>query len=415
MAIRERSTKAMALAAAWLVGFTPQLATTQALAQTAELLTPLPANKDASPAQAKAIDSLRSRPTTQSIELVNVNLNALLKADRARVDVPAVAAMSIARQSADVRSATDFVWHGVLSEVPGQATLVARGGNVTGSIQDRGALYRIEPVGNGTHALIKVDTSKLPLDHPASFQDRQQASAAPLPPPPVATGDAMVEIDIMVPYTTAAKEAVPDIVATVQLAVAEANQSYLNSGVRMKLRLVDTFELSYSEAGKDFDTVLADFSSNTTVRNLREASGADLAVMIIDKADYCGLASAIMANATNAFALVHFDCATGYYSFAHEIGHLMGARHDEKGDPSNSPFAHGHGYQHPSSDPAKRFRTVMGYACSGPMSCDPRIPYWSNPNVTYSGIPTGTSSTNDNARVLNATSGTIASFRPPRP
>ena len=103
----------------------------------------------------------------------------------------------------------------------------------------------------------------------------------------------------------------------------------------------------------------------------------------------------------------------GYYSFAHELGHLMGARHDENHDSSTTPYAYGHGYEHPSSVSGQSFRTIMAYACDAPASCDPRIQYWSSPNVKYIGIATGTSATNDNVRVLNATAGTVAAFNSP--
>jgi hypothetical protein len=53
----------------------------------------------------------------------------------------------------------------------------------------------------------------------------------------------------------------------------------------------------------------------------------------------------------------------------------------------------------------------MAYACDPPKVCNPRIQYWSSPNVTYAGIPTGTAATNDNVRVLNGTAATVAAFR----
>src|SRR5207237_4622577 len=123
----------------------------------------------------------------------------------------------------------------------------------------------------------------------------------------------------------------------------------------------------------------------------------------INQSDFCGLADAIMATASTAFAVVHYDCATGYYSFAHELGHLMGARHDVHHDSSTTPFAYGHGYEHPSSTASQVFRTIMAYACDAPAVCNPRIQYWSSPSVTYAGIATGTAATNDNVRVLNGT------------
>jgi peptidyl-Asp metalloendopeptidase len=385
------------------------------MAQTPELVTAIPSNQltDATPAQTAAIDRLRQRPTTQALSLVTVNIDALHR-DTIRLGIPSMPTLTLSRGNEEFRSPTDFTWHGTLSGVPGQATLVVHDGNITGSIQDQYSLYRIEPIGNGVHALIKVDSGRFPPEHPPSFQERERRGDA-RPPTATrdATSDAPVGIDVMVPYTTAAKNAVADIAATIQLAVAEANQSYTNSGIHIKLNLVDSFEVVYSETGKTFDTILADFVANSTVQSRRTSSGADLSAMIIDQSDFCGLADAILATPSTAFAVVYYDCATGYYSFAHELGHLMGARHDENHDSTTTPYAYGHGYEHPSSVSGQSFRTIMAYACDAPSSCDPRIQYWSSPNVKYIGTATGTSATNDNVRVLNATAGTVAAFNSP--
>ena len=139
------------------------------------------------------------------------------------------------------------------------------------------------------------------------------------------------------------------------------------------------------------------------VKQHRDKGGADLQVLIINKSDYCGLADAILATEETAFAIVHYNCATGYYSFAHELGHLMGARHDEETDPTLPPFPYGHGYRD-----HMKWRTIMAYNC--PQSCN-RIQYWSNPNVMYGGEPMGIVNRSDNARVLNETATTMASFR----
>ena len=53
------------------------------------------------------------------------------------------------------------------------------------------------------------------------------------------------QIDVLVAYTSGAKAAVTDIDATIALAVAEANQSYVNSKIQIQLNLVDSFEVSY--------------------------------------------------------------------------------------------------------------------------------------------------------------------------
>ena len=55
-----------------------------------------------------------------------------------------------------------------------------------------------------------------------------------------------------------------------------------------------------------------------------------------------------------------------------------------------------------------KFRTVMAYV--GDCGCD-RVNFWSNPAMSYSGLPTGTATTAYNALTLNNTRGTIANYR----
>jgi hypothetical protein len=78
-------------------------------------------------------------------------------------------------------------------------------------------------------------------------------------------------------------------------------------------------------------------------------------------------------------------------------------------DPTNSPYAYGHGYVVPSN----QWRTIMAYgdACG---NCT-RIQYFSNPSISYQGAATGTSSTNDVARVHRDRVSTVAAFRSPPP
>ena len=70
--------------------------------------------------------------------------------------------------------------------------------------------------------------------------------------------------------------------------------------------------------------IVTDFAKNSEVQNRRDTSGADVSVLIIDKdPNFCGLGY-LGPNASTAFAVVSYNCATGIYSFAHELGHLLG-------------------------------------------------------------------------------------------
>ena len=390
-------------------------------AQTRELFAPLPNNRipSATADQTRRIDQLRKQPTTKDLQLVNITV-AALQGDKATFTVPGRKTLIFNRESIEKKNEANFIWHGRMAELPGTATLVVHDGNITGTIQNGPDLYHIEPVGGGVHAIIQIDTSKFPPEEPPTFKEKESFRPLNLDErlqqlglPAQDLHDSPVSISVIVGYTQSANNSVGDIDATIQLAVAEANQAYVNSKINIQLNLVGTFLFSYSEAGKTFDTILAAFASSSDVNTRRNRASADLAALIINQSDYCGLADAILANLCDAFAIIHYSCATGYYSFAHELGHLMGARHDQCHDPTTTPFAYGHGYEHNSN--STPFRTVMAYACTPPPptctgNCEPRVQYFSNPNVNYSGVPTGTAATNDNARVLNGTAGTIAAF-----
>jgi hypothetical protein len=338
--------------------------------------------------------------------MVRINGDAL-KANDVAVSLPEKNTFNLMKAGGEVKDSRNFTWAGALrDDHGGGTTLVSRNGEITGSISSPAGLYRITPLSGGVQALIEVDATKFPKDEPDTFRTKKSQNEQFQPQGASKADAAQVQIDILVAYTSMAKAAVADIDATIALAVAEANQSYANSGVNIHLNVVDSFQAAYTESGKTFETILSDFVAMKDVNKRRDQSGADLAVLIIDQNDFCGLADAIMADASTAFAVVYYDCATGYYSFAHELGHLMGARHNEQVDPDTKPFAYGHGFMHMTPLPA--WRTIMAYECAG--GCQ-RLQYWSDPRINYTTQPMGTVSTNDNARVLNETAATVSAFR----
>lgn len=308
---------------------------------------------------------------------------------------------------------------GEIADDPKNSVIIVRNGDkLTGTIRSNGELYSLRPLRSGGHALVRVDEAKMPADHPAAEYKRlfEQATNARLrslrdtdaveAAPGIAKANAIIRV--LVAHTPSARNASGDITGLINLAVAETNQGYSNSGVAITLQLASTVAVTYTESGS-FSTDLSRFRGTTdgymdSIHTTRNSSAADVGVLIINNSSSCGLASGIGSSASTAFAAVHYSCATGYYSFGHEIGHLQSARHDPATDPSTSPYAYGHGYRSPTS----AWRTIMAYACSN--NCA-RINYWSNPAKTYGGQAMGTTSTSHNQRVLNNTAATVSAFR----
>jgi peptidyl-Asp metalloendopeptidase len=205
-----------------------------------------------------------------------------------------------------------------------------------------------------------------------------------------------VIIDVLVAYTKGAASHYSDIKRElVDVAIEEANNSFRMSNLgHLRLRIVHVYRTDYVEEGQHFDHVwrFADKGDGymDEVHGLRDLHRADLAVLIVDDAKGCGLATRVHADESEGFAVVHHECAAANYTMAHEIGHLIGARHELS-------YVNG-----------TRWRDIMGSkeSCGG---C-PRLPVWSSPTVLVNGEPAGTAEL-DNARVIAQEAGRVAAFR----
>ncbi len=293
---------------------------------------------------------------------------------------------------------------GEIENDPNNSVIIVRNGDkLTGTLRVDGDLYALRPLRSGGHAIARIDESRMPADHPAEYALLPKIQM----PQPIST-KAISTIRVMVVSTQSAAAASGDIVGLVNLAVAESNTGYANSGVEINLQLAGSYTTTYVESGS-FSTDLTRFRGTTdgfmdTYHTTRNTVAADVMMLLINNASSCGLASGIGSTATTAFAVAHYGCATGYYSFAHEIGHLQSARHDIATDPTLTPYAYGHGFRSPTN----AWRTIMAYNCT--TGC-PRINYWSNPAKTYLGQAMGNTTRAHNQRVLNTTKAAIAAFR----
>jgi hypothetical protein len=212
---------------------------------------------------------------------------------------------------------------------------------------------------------------------------------------------------ILVAATPQASAKIADLDGLAQLAIAESNQGFENSKVKIRFELAGTYvvknytEINSYRAELDRASAKGDGYMDD-LHTVRANTSANIVVLLLDSREYCGMAY-ISANAARAFATVGHTCAVGDYAFAHEIGHLLGATHNKEVS-TNRQFAYGYGTIVPG-----KWRTIMSYSCTSGGDC-PSINYWSSPNVFYQGRATG-DSLHDNARVLNERRETAATWR----
>lgn len=319
-------------------------------------------------------------------------------------------------------------WVGEVEDTGEQALLMLwKDGYLSGYFGYKGRVFVVSHVGKEVHTMREVDPLKLPPDHVPGFKgnpatrDASSVPVRPTAPPrePVVTPfpDAErkaleakdITIDVMMLYTNnAAKNYIRDPGDLLELAMEQANETFKNSGIKnVKLRLVHSQAIEYNEREYDqFDTLyrmVDGLGVFKDVRKLRNDKRADIVGLVIDDPNGCGLSTRVGADADEAYFVVHHTCAAITYSIAHEIGHILGTRHDRLVDGNETPFAYGHGYVN-----GTKWRDMMSYVegCGG---CA-RIPFWSNPRVLFKGEPTGTLAS-DNARVILQQAERVANFR----
>jgi len=323
-----------------------------------------------------------------------------------------------------------FVWHGHAADQPGTTVVLANfddalAGSLWVSMHGRIELYDIRYLGRNVHVLRKLRSMPLFPDGPPAPPGRLFDTA------PRECSDPPDRIDALVLYTDDVlrnSASVSAIESEIEDAVALTNDSYANSGITQRLRLVQTRKIDYAETRdpeKDRDRLQnPNDGFLDEAQNLRNASGADAVILLEERIDgACGLTymmeDASPQFADSAYAVVRRSCAADYLSFPHELGHIMGAHHDRTMD--RTPNAEGYNFgfvkRKPTAPGDPWYSIMAGYKeCQRAPAVDcVRIPYWSNPQKSappvYGGDAMGDANSADNHRRLNDTAKTVANFR----
>ncbi|MFN0280256.1 MAG: reprolysin-like metallopeptidase [Pyrinomonadaceae bacterium] len=352
------------------------------------------------------------------IKFDDINFDAAAKLSFPLLDGISYEAVRSEREGFERFDSDEFTWRGKIfaeNDFSGDVVFSVKGKALSGLIYSPTAVYEIVPQADFKHVLVQLDQTRFPAcggaipvdDLPEENDNSSLGNADRFP-----SADDGSQIDVLVTYTALLRQALggtPQAQSFAQQAIASTNTAYLNSDITMRLRLVGTLEVSYNEAAGTLSAALPWSRNDPETAATRNIVQADMVSIIIQNAsDACGIGYLMTTVgpqfAGSAFSAASRSCAVGNLTFAHELGHNQAAHHNpENAGSAAYPYAYGH-YVNGS------FRTVMSYVNQCPSGCS-RVPYFSNPSISFNGFPTGIADQRDNHRTLNNTALTVSQFR----
>ncbi|MDR2384273.1 MAG: Ig-like domain-containing protein, partial [Tannerella sp.] len=243
--------------------------------------------------------------------------------------------------------------------------------------------------------------------------------------------DDPAQIDLLIVYTTAAKNSVyalqkggiNNVIASM---IALGNTSLSNSQTGITLNLVHSAEVAYSETN-EMDVSLARLQSVSDgymddVHALRKQYGADLVQLV--STDAGGGYGYVLNNDKGSlgygFSVVNVtQVGDTYPCSVHEFGHNLGLGHGAQHiiNKSTGIFDYSYGWTWFGTETnpkgTKKYCSVMSYWSAENYSDNIKgynVPYFSNPNVTHQEQPTGHEQIADAARSLRETKHVVAFY-----
>jgi hypothetical protein len=368
-------------------------------------------------ADASSIEIPAELADSPMVAPVRLNLAGLEDPDERRLSLPLPdgTVLRVERTDLERRGRRDYAWRGRMvnakGEVNGHVTLTVWKNYVIGRIVTPGKIWRIVPE-QGRHWLAQAVEPGLPCgtDERSEIVSLVMKSAAATesaetPEPAVDAAAAFTRLRLVVVYprATAGGDAAR-LTAEIRAAVDDGNSALANGGVNARIELVAVREVNHQESRDPVDDLIFLYENPAMVALRRQMNAPLLSIITLASPGICGIANLMDRNEYEGrikpigVSLVRRGCL-GRQTLMHEIGHNLGAQHDE------SNITHPESMLVPYSKAhfvVGSFRTVMSYfnECEG--SC-PEIDYFSNPNVTFDGHPIGIPNDRDNNRLVSAT------------
>ncbi|MCP3921589.1 MAG: hypothetical protein GY714_03295 [Desulfobacterales bacterium] len=348
---------------------------------------------------------LINKPKNSNVRFFKLNFDLLLGNEPFEIELIRGSKLQFEKDDLTIRTFDSYSWRGkIKGNINSRAIFAVEGQDLSGNITIDSMLFEIRPMGDGIHSISEIEKTFL----------KNEAESLILPKPLSSIEkdfqtfkDDGSTIDVMIAYTQDVKNRYSNITTLMQLAVDNTNQYYINSGIVQRVRLVKTMLVSYVESG-DPSTDLTRLQSSSDnylneIHPVRDTYGADIVTLCVSRMDgACGIGYMMTPElqsifAAGAFNVVDVDC--GSLTYAHELGHNMGAHHDAA-QPGTGWGSYSKGFV----DSDNNFKTIMAYGN------ETRVGYFSDDTIKYGNNPVG-SDIADNVRTLNETRNIVANFR----
>ncbi|MBL7712423.1 MAG: zinc-dependent metalloprotease [Chitinophagaceae bacterium] len=318
---------------------------------------------------------------------------------------------------------SNYYWYGDLQYTDsssdcdlGNIMLRVKDGEHFGQLSIQNRVFELLELTGGVQVLAEIDTAVVASGSCGLARATESTATT-------ASGSGtFCKVRVLVLYTSAAKASEASISNRIDLAMDQTSQALLNSNVlpvNLALELAGKQEVEYVEGSYEISasTVVADLNEMVSgalraqVDYYRSLYQADLVLLLVKaSADRVNGVAAKLQDPDYPFAVVQSAIATGVsYTFSHELGHLLGADHEEDEGESSSPstnynIAHAHILHFTTTRGFWPFRKsydnsqkTLVYGGSGG---DPSVILnYSNPNVYHSsGAATGKFSSTLGAR-----------------
>lgn len=373
---------------------------------------------------------------TSGIIKIGIGDLAALPENRIELSLPTSHCEGIAfkGKQAEYVSENDYTWYGELAFDSvadscacrsGYLLLMSKGGEKYGQIKLEDEFYTIEDIG-GKQLLARHPEGEQAVSCNGTLMPEEEEDDD-LGLDIEARSSGNCQVNVLVLYTTAAGEVTVNIENVAASSVAITNQALLNSSVfqaQLRLNLVAVEEISdIDEEDLQFLTILTRLRNSNFARSRRNFHNADIVILLVDhwRAAEGGGIAYLGPNREFAYAVVQSIGANAQFTFSHEVGHLLGARHEpcaaqDAGDncDDNGIYEHAHTWSWTTGClfwKRKHKRKTIMYSGGKPVSPGEVIQNYSNPNVRREGRPTGISEERDNARLLRENGCTVANFR----